>query len=292
MRKVVQRQQILQTTFSTTAGNVSQKVSIEMRLVMQKRDFSSLSYVESKEQLNKLIGEQARQSFNMEQGPLVRLFLVRLSEKEHILLLFMHRLIFDSSSMPVLLRELAQAYQAILTNSLDSLPPLRMQYADYVNWQQNFIKQLHANDWTMQPQTEWPVLELPVDKLRPAIKQFNASTYSFKMSAGLSYTLKAIAEKNDTSLFNLLLTLFYTLLYRYTGQEDIIIGTPIYYRDQESTENLIGLFSSILPLRQQMYGEISFIKLLHAIHNMANKARQEGDILVEKLHMKAYRISL
>ena len=197
--------------------------------------------------------------FDLTRGPLLRCLLVRLDEPAHILLLTLHHIISDGWSIGVLVRELTTLYRAFSTGQPSPLPELPIQYADYALWQRHWLsgdtlaKQLAY--WQQQFSGELPTLDLPGDRPRPPVQTFHGATHTFTVPARAHPQLLALSHEAGATLFMTLLAAFQTLLYRYTGQTDLIIGTPIANRTRLEIEGLIGFFVNTLALRVDLRGQ-------------------------------------
>src|SRR5205085_1422203 len=191
-----------------------------------------------------LMKEESQTPFNLRESPLVRSRLLRLSEEEHLLLLTMHHIVSDGWSIGVIIRELASLYEAYSRGEESRLEELKVQYADYSLWQREYLSgeflDEHLSYWKEQLANSPPTLELPMTKPRSAVQTFRGAREAFEISMELTLRLKALSRSKGVTLYMTLLAAFYTLLYRYTNQEDILIGTPIANRNHSETEPLIG----------------------------------------------------
>src|ERR1043165_23692 len=189
--------------------------------------------------------------------------------------------------MDVLMREIMVLYQAMSAGIPSPLPELPLQYADYARWQrqslrgETFVAQLSY--WQKQLAGIPPLLELPADHPRPPEQSFRGTIRSLMLSPELSEALRELSRQEETTLFNVMLTGFKALLFRYTWQNDICIGTPIAGRDRIETEGLIGYFSNILVLRTRVLGELTFRTLLRQVHEVSLEAHAHQDVPFEKV---------
>jgi amino acid adenylation domain-containing protein len=237
---------------------------------------------------------EAQRPFNLTTDSLLRVTLLQFSPTESVLLLTMHHIVADGWSLGVLIRELANCYTAFIEGRSPSLPPLPIQYTDFACWQRNWLqgevleKQLAY--WRTQLQ-DLPVLELPKDgfasrsglRSRPAVQTYRGATYPLQISPTLTQSLEVLSQESGVSLFMTLLAAFQTLLYRYTGQEDIAIGSPIANRHRSELEGLIGFFVNSLVMRSDLSGEPTFRELLKRVRNVTLEAYEHQDVPFEKL---------
>ncbi|MDZ7970786.1 MAG: amino acid adenylation domain-containing protein, partial [Nostoc sp. DedSLP03] len=229
----------------------------------------------------------AKKPFNLAKGLLVRATLLRLSEEEHILLVTMHHIITDGWSCGVFLRELSTLYAAFFSNQPSSLPELPIQYADFTIWQRDRIQgeflATQLNYWKQQLKGELPVLQLPTERPRPNVTTFTGAKQYFTFSKALTDALRQLSQQADATLFMSLLAAFNILLYRYTDQEDILIGSPIANRNRAELEGILGLFVNTLVLRNNLSGNPSFRELLHRVREVTLDAYAHQDLPFEML---------
>ncbi|HEY9693240.1 MAG TPA: amino acid adenylation domain-containing protein [Oculatellaceae cyanobacterium] len=244
--------------------------------------------------VDKLCLEEVRAPFDLSQDLLLRAKLLRLSETKHILLLTAHHIVFDGWSMGVLLQELTKSYQKFLTTPSPSTGrgqgvgfPLPIQYADYAVWQRQHLQrevlENQLNYWKQQLSGDLPVLNLPTDFSRPAVQTYNGERINFEITPELTQKLNKLSQQEGTTLFMTLLAAFKTLIYRYTGQEDILIGAPIANRDRAEIEHLIGFFVNTLVLRTSISNNPSFKELLRRVRETALGAYAHQELPLEKL---------
>ena len=232
---------------------------------------------------------EARRPFDVANEPLVRLSLLRLAEEEHILFVNLHHCIADGGSIVALLEELKAAYQAFAAGQACSLPELPIQYTDFALWQREKLQPQRLEPalayWQQQLRTPLPVLELPSDHPRPAVPSSQGATYTFAFSPQLREDLEQFSSYTGVTLFMTLLAAFQTVLFRYTGQTDLIVGAPISDRSRPDTRGLVGLFINTLVLRTDLSGNPTFRDLLFRVRKtcLAAYAHQQlpFDQLVE-----------
>jgi len=287
INEICRRHKSLTTTFPTIDGQPVQVVNPAQPISLPVLDLSSWSVAERESETRRIVNNEARKPFDLAVGPLVRVQLLKLDEQEFVFLLTMHHIIADGWSMDVLMREIMVLYQAMGAGIPSPLPELHLQYADYARWQreslqdETFAEQLSY--WQKQLAGIPPLLELPADHPRPPEQSFRGTIRSLMLSPELSEALRALTRQAETTLFNVMLTVFKALLFRYTRQNDICIGTPIAGRDRVETEGLIGYFSNILVLRTRVSGELTFRELLRQVHEVSLEAHAHQDVPFEKV---------
>jgi amino acid adenylation domain-containing protein/non-ribosomal peptide synthase protein (TIGR01720 family) len=287
LNEVIRRHESLRTTFTTIEGQPLQLVKAPWRLTVRVVDLSGLNEVERGAASLQLATKEAVRPFNLEQGPLLRVTMLRLGKEEHLALLTLRHIISDGWSVGVLIHEMALCYDAFCQGFPPELPDLPIQYADYAAWQREswqgeaLEKQLEY--WRRQLSGNLAILELPTDKPRPAVKSFRGAHQSLLLPVELMQALKDLSQSEGATLFMTLLTTYAVLLMRYTGQEDICIGTPIAGRTRKETELLIGFFVNTLVLRVDLTGHPTFRELLHRVREVALGAYANQDVPFERL---------
>ena len=225
-------------------------------------DLAGLPAGEREAEARRLALEEAQRPFELASGPLLRTTLLRLSDSEHVLVLVMHHIISDGGSMGVLLREMAALYEAFSQGRPSPLPALPLQYGDYSRWQRQWLQgeslQRGLAYWKQQLSGAPPVLELPTDKPRPTVRSQRGASQPVRIPRARWEALKALARTEGTTPFMLLQAAFQVLLYRYSGQEDFCLGTPVAGRPRPELDGLIGFFVNTLVLRARVGGNPSF----------------------------------
>jgi amino acid adenylation domain-containing protein len=287
LNEIVERHEILRTTFDMENGEAIQVISPSTSFNIHKILLQKSSDVESNDELSELIAKEAHHVFDLTTGPLLRATLVVLNQQEHVLLLNMHHIISDGWSMGVLIGELATLYDAFTAGKPSPLPELDIQYADYAVWQRNWLQgealQSQLRYWKNQLQDAAPLLDLPTDRPRPAVQCHRGAYHTFFISKDFTQALKALSQREGCTLFMTLLALFDVLLYRYSGQNDILIGTPIANRNRVDIEKLIGFFVNTLVMRARVESGDSFLSLLKQQREVALGAYANQDLPFEKL---------
>lgn len=284
IQTIVNRHEILRTTYKTVGGEAVQVIAASLTLdipVIQITQNVAPQYLE----------EQLAQVFDLAEGPLIKVSVLRLGPSEHILFINMHHIACDGWSMEVFGRELTSLYdyyQADDSSQRHSLlQPLPCQYADFSHWQRQWLQgdtlEQQLNYWKKQLADAPALLELPTDRPRPAQQSYAGSRYAFNIPVALTESLRQVGQQAGTTLFMTLLAGFNILLSRYSGQDDICIGTPTANRQREELESLIGFFVNTLVLRTQVNGQTCVNDFLHAVKNTALEAYHHQDIPFEQL---------
>ncbi len=285
-QQIVNRHPALRTTFVRESSEPLQRVHKAMEAFFVAEDASGWN----EEELLKRISEVAHQTFDLENGPLFRVHLFSVAENESVLLLAAHHIIVDMWSLAVIVKEVGTLYARDGANEI--LPPIQVRYTDYVRWQSDMLStsvgEEQWNYWQKQLAGELPILSLPTDRPRPAIQTFNGQSKSIQFDNRLTLRLKEISQRHNVTLYMTLLAAFKTLLHRYTGQEDIVIGSPTTGRSQAEFLESVGYFVNPVALRSQIHGELSFSTFLRNIRQTIVEAIEHQDYplyaLVERLH--------
>ena len=238
-------------------------------------------------QLNARVQALIAQPFDLQEGPLLRVTLLRLAADEHVLVLVQHHIVSDGWSMQLVVEELVQLYAGYSQGQDVQLPALPIQYADYAVWQRSWMdageKQRQLAYWRELLGGEQSVLELPFDHQRPAVQSHRGARLAFELTPELTQGLKALAQQQGVTLFMLLLASFQTLLHRYSGQEEIRVGVPIANRNRSETERLIGFFVNTQVLKADVHGQMSVEQLLQHVRQRALQAQAHQDLPFEQL---------
>jgi amino acid adenylation domain-containing protein len=286
LNEIIRRHETLRTTFASVAGQPVQLIAPGGSLSLTEVDLRGVPEEEQNSDVQRLAKEEARRPFNLTDGPLLRVTLLRLKEDEFVLLLAVHHIIFDGWSLGVLVRELGLLYNSYASGQPPALAPLSIQYADFAHWQRQWLQgavlEQRLSYWKKQLAGS-TVLELPTDHPRPAAQSFRGARQSFLLPAALIESLKTLSQGENATLFMTLLAAFKTLLHRSTGQEDIVVGSPIANRNRVETDKLIGFFVNALALRTSLSGNPSFRELLGRVRETALAAYAHQDLPFEKL---------
>ena len=288
LNEVVRRHEALRTVFARTGGEPVQVVNdAPQSLDLPAISLQHLAESERMSEAMRLANTEAQRRFDLSRGPLFRASLLRLDQQEYILLVNMAHIICDGWSMEVLVREVAVLYEALIRQEPAPLPELPIQYADFAQWQRQWLQgeflEAQLVYWREQLAGAPAVLALPTDRPRPPIQSFKGATQSFDLSGALSDAIRSLGRSEDATLFMTLFAAFNALLYRYTQQEDLVVGVPISNRNWLDLEKLIGFFVNTLVLRTDLSGEPTFRELLRRVREVALGAYTHQDLPFEKL---------
>jgi amino acid adenylation domain-containing protein len=269
--EIDRRHEILRTTYTESDGKPWQVVHPPQPIQARRVDISHTADGQH-ELLDEILGQELRKPFHIERLPLIRWTAVRLSEEEHELILVENHLLHDGWSFALLMRELKTLYNAF-TEGVDSpLADLPIQYRDFARWQRTALEtapmQAQLTYWRNQLGDLPPLLELPVDRPRPAIQSFRGETLRVDLPPGLPDALRSFCRAHRVTLFSTMLAAFYTVLHRYTGQRDIMVGSAFASRQVPRTEDLIGMFVNTVLLRCDVHGTLTFEKLVENVHGV------------------------
>ncbi|MEW5861420.1 MAG: condensation domain-containing protein, partial [Cyanobacteriota bacterium] len=300
--EIVRRHEALRTTFKVLEGQPVQVIPAEscanasgLSRPLSVVDLRQFPECDRELQAQQLVAAEIERPFDLSSIPLLRVMLLQLSETEHILLLNMHHIICDDWSIGVLIRELGTLYTAFTCRDamhpVSTLPELPLQYADFAHWQREWLQgevlETQLAYWRQQL-NGISVLNLPVDRPKPAVASYRGATQSLELPKKLSDALQTLSQQEGATLFMTLLAAFQILLYRYTHQEDIAVGSPIANRNRSEIEGLIGFFVNSLVLRTDLSGNPTFRELLGRVRQVTLGAYSHQDLpfekLVEELH--------
>ncbi len=286
LEELINRHEVLKGTFVQSDGEVRVVVPENVRFPLR------VVEVSGPEDVRRIAEEESRTPINLETGPMVRATLVRTSTQKHTLLLTLHHISFDGSSRAIFVRELQTLYNAFqgraFRNDNDSpLPPPQLQYSDYADWQQRRLQgkryQRLLGYWKKQLADLPEALNLPTDKPRPATETLRGGRKAFELPRTLSAGLADLARQRRCSLFMVSLTAFQILLAKYSGQDDIVVGSPVAGRDRPELEGLIGLLANEVALRLKLSPGATFLSLLGEVRDACLGAFEHQDMPFEKL---------
>lgn len=287
VNEIIARHDALRTCFSFTEGLPTPAVLNDIKINIPIIDLQNIEKSEQEAKARGLAEKEVLQSFDLTRSPLIRLKFYVLNKDNYLLCITVHHTIADGWSLGVFLSELILVYQNLTTGKPYPLPELRIRYSDFAHWQTDTIRidamQLSLNYWKQQLSGELPVLELPTDHPRSVKQTFNGGTYRFILSKNLTDALEKFCQQEDVTLYMTLLTVFNVLLHRYSGQDDILIGTPVANRNLPEIENLIGVFINTIVLRTNLEGDPGFRELLNRIKDNSLNAYEHQDLPFEKL---------
>ena len=286
LQEIVRRHEVLRTTFINIAGQPLQVIGPATHVPVAVVDLRELSPREQETQVYTLAQAEVQRSFDLTQGPLMRITLVQLTDEEHVLLLALHHIVSDAWSHAIFWRELAVLYDAFTTGQPSPLPALSLQYADFAHWQQQCLQgevlDTHLAYWKRQL-AGISTLQLSTDRARPAVQTFRGARHFLTFSPTLTHALKTLSQQQGVTLFMTLLAAFQTLLHRYSGQDDIAVGALIANRNRVELEGLMGFFVNTLVLRTDLAGDPSFHALLVRVRAVTIGAYEHQDVPYEKL---------
>ncbi len=293
--EVIERQEVLRTTFPTRGDQAKQAIAAELILEIPLTDLSRLEGAAREAEVNRLIKEESNRPFQLAQGPLIRAGLLQLSEREHVLLFNLHHIIGDGWSMRVLTRELWAAYSARCAGTPNPLPVPEIQYADFAHWQRELLSgerltQLFDH-WTAKLAGAPHLLQLPTDKPRPERQTFHGARVHGHFPESLRVGLEELSRKHGATMYMTLLAAYALVLYGESSQTDLIIGAPLAKRNRRETEGLLGLFVDTLVLRNDLSGNPTFAELLARVKATLLEAFEHEDLPLDMLveHLRPNR---
>ncbi|MGP0591233.1 amino acid adenylation domain-containing protein, partial [Nitrospira sp. T9] len=279
---IVRRHEVLRSTFESADGDPVQIIAAEREVHLR-----VVTIPKSDDRVEHAVAAEAQQPFDLARGPLIRLCLLERHNAEQVLVVTLHHIVCDGWSAQILAREFAACYAARIAGMTASLPPLPIQYADFGEWQRQWMQgavlERQLAYWKQQLNGELPVLELPTDRPRAAVQASSGSRHVFMVPEGVAKELVALSRREGVTLFMTLLAAFQMLLLRYTGIEDVCVGTPVACRTRPETENLIGFFANTLVLRTDLSGNPPFSRLLARVRDVVIGAQAHQDLPFEEL---------
>ncbi len=287
LTEVVRRHEILRTTFGLRDGQPIQSVALPVPITLKTTDLRGLPEGERESAATTLIREEFGEPFDLVNGPCWRSSLLQLNDDEFILRIVLNHIIFDGWSVPIFLNELKTLYESFSSQEPSPLPELPAQYLDFTvgqrEWLQGPALQTQLKYWKKQLADVPPLLLLPADRVRPPVQSARGANQFFRLPKSLSEKLRGLGRAEDATIFMTLLAAFKTLLYRYSRQTDILVGTPIANRDHCEIEDLIGLFLNTLVLRSKPSDHISFRQFLRSIRETCLDAYTHQELPFEQL---------
>ncbi len=285
---IVRRHEPLRTTFPAAAGQPRQEIAAEPPDgLLRTADLTALPHGVREAAAGAQAAEEARRPFDLAAGPLLRCLLLRLDEREHVLSLTAHHIVCDAWSIGLFVRELTALYHAAVRGERPTLPELPVQYADFAAWQRRRLTGERADrlvgEWGGRLAGVPAAIELPIDRPHPPLQTFRGGKVPFLLGAPATAGLRALARAEAASLFMTLLAGFQALLHRYSGQDDVVVGTPVAGRNRPEVEDLIGVFINTLALRGRLDGEPTFRALLGRTCDAALTAYALQDLPFERL---------
>ena len=276
IQEVTRRHEILRTTFAELDGEPLQVVLPSLRPCIAIQDLTHLPADEREQAAFRCVTDDANHPFDLQRGPLLRVTLLRLMEGEHILLINIHHIVSDDWSMGIFLQELSTLYNSLVAGQPSPLRELEVQYGGYANWHRQWLQGCVLEEllgyWKTQLRGAPAVLALDTDRPRPATQTFEGSRESVVLPASLKSALEQLSKDESVTPGMTLLAAFKALLFRYTQQEDLIVGMPVSGRNSPETQKLIGLFVNTLPLRTDLSGNPTFRELLQRVRQVCSEA--------------------
>lgn len=287
LQAILHRHEILRTTIHSTEDDPRQQVQEDVSLDLPVLDLSVLEQGKQEHEIERILTTQKKKPFNLGQDLMIRATLLRLNAEEHILLIVNHHIASDGWSRGVLIRELSTLYEAFSNGKPSPLPDLPIQYRDFSTWQRGWFQGDNLNTqlsfWKEHLKGAPPILELPTDRPRPAESTFEGRSHSFDIPPKLGDAIEALAKDERSTLFMIFLSALKILLFRYTQQEHIVVGSPIANRNRIEIENLIGFFVNTLSLHTQISGDLNFRTISKRVRSSTLEAFDHQDLPFEKL---------
>lgn len=283
--KITERHEVLRSTICEVKGEPMQRVSLHN---------ASFSFKEKKKEkieeemgFNNYLKRFALEPFVLSEGPLIKFELIEMGEDLHYLLINVHHIIFDAWSIGLMKKEIIFIYSFMKDGRENELDQLDLQYADYANWEKEIFNEQNNREkmdfWKSYLDDTPPILDLPTDNIRPKNQSYNGENLTFKIPSDLFFKTRSYSKTNASTLYTFYLAVFKVLLYKYTGQKDIVVGTPISNRTEEFTQKLIGFFVNTLPIRTNITSDITFSSFLKRLVNNFFTVYEHTDMPFEKI---------
>ena len=287
LNEIVRRHHVLRARFAAIDGKPVQIIEPAQRIHLQIRQVEKLSADDERDAIRRLVAADAWKPFDLKRDPLVRATLIRLGRQDHVLIFCLHHIVSDGWSIGVLMEEVAVLYHAFSNHHPSPLEELPVQYTDFAVWQSEWLNgdllEQELTYWKRQLAGAAPVLELPADRPRPPVPSYSGALQSLRLSRRLLQDLETLARQQGVTLFMLLLAAFKVLLFRYTRQPEIIVGTAVAGRTQKEVAGLIGLFVNTLVLRTGLSSDASFLQVLERVRDISLRAFAHQSVPFEKL---------
>ncbi|HEU5381845.1 MAG TPA: amino acid adenylation domain-containing protein, partial [Ktedonobacteraceae bacterium] len=293
VQALVQRHEVLRTTFATRDGRGVQQVAAHLSVPLGLVDLEAVPPQQREEDLRRRVHAEVRRPFDLEAGPLLRVQVLRLHAQEHVVLFTAHHIVLDGWSLSLLAREVSVLYNAFVQGQPSPLAPVELHYADYALWQREWLQGQVLEEelayWTRQVAGAPALLPLPTDWPRPAVQGWQGEQYPFALPAALVQEVKGLSRAEGCTLFQTLLAAYQVLLARYSGQTDIVVGTPVANRGQVEVEGMLGMFANTLVVRSELSGHATFRQVLRQVREGTTEAYGHQELpfekLVEELHL-------
>ncbi|MGC2698059.1 MAG: amino acid adenylation domain-containing protein, partial [Candidatus Angelobacter sp.] len=286
IREIVRRHEILRTTYKVQDGETWQEVGKVEDVPVKEEDLSVLKEHEREKRIEEAAREEGQRPFDLENGPVVRVKIVRVEEAEHVLLVTMHHIVSDGWSQDILIREFGVLYDAYRSGKTSPLRELELQYRDYAAWQRAWMQgEVLAKEmayWKEQLAGMEP-LDLPMDRVRPKVQSYKGVEIICLLPPELTSQIRGLVLTQNSTLFITLLAAFQILLFRYTGQGDLTVGSPIAGRNRKETEGLVGFFINTVALRTRLTGSMTFDEVVQSVRRAALEAYEHQNVPFEKI---------
>ncbi len=287
VNEIVLRHEILRTVFVLKNNQPTQIIAPNQIISIPVEDLQELSLEVQYVAIKQLVKQDAKKPFSLTTSPLLRTRLLQLGQQSHVFILTIHHIISDGWSIGIFIQELAALYESFLTKTPYPLVDLPVQYADFAEWHRQWLQgdrlKQQSDYWKQQLAGVPPVLQMPTDRQRPSVQTFRGDIEKFYIDRELTQQLRQICQTSGATLFMVLLSAFSILLYRYSGQDDIVIGSPIANRNCIEIEKLIGFFANTLALRVRLSEDLTYLDLLHQVKEVALAAYSHQDLPFEIL---------
>ena len=287
LREIVSRHEVLRTSFPTVEHKPVQLIAPALDLTLPVVCLTLAAESTQEDEIRRFIDEEARIPFNLAEAPLLRLRLLRLGAEDSVLVCTIHHIISDGWTIGVMVREVGALYDAFAHGRPSPLPPLPVQYADFAVWQREWLRGAVLDRqlayWKQQLSGAGEQIELPTDRPRPAVQNYEGASTSFSLRGQIVNSLRTLSRREGVTLFMTMLAAFQCLLHRYSGSDDISVGSPIANRSRPETEGLIGCFINTLVLRVNMSGNPTFKELLARVREVTLGAYAHQDVPFEVL---------
>ncbi|WP_010250889.1 hybrid non-ribosomal peptide synthetase/type I polyketide synthase [Acetivibrio cellulolyticus] len=284
--KLVERHETMRTIFRSVNGSPVQVIQKAEEILLFEMDLRHLSEDQLEVELKRLLKEEARHIFDLEKGPLFKFCLIRLKENEYALSMVIHHIISDAWSNAIFVGEFFKLYELFAQGKEESLPELTVQFADYSQWEQKRLQGDNMNellDYWKKQLDKPTTLQMPTDRVRPKSQTYEGGFEPVVLSKELAQKLKTLCSSEGTSLFMVILAAFQTLLYRYSGQDDIFTGTVVANRNRREIENVVGFFMNTLVLRTNFTGDPRFRDVLKRVKEMTLDAYSYQELPFDKM---------
>ncbi|MFC4154740.1 condensation domain-containing protein, partial [Massilia aurea] len=287
LNEIICRHEILRTFFTWENEVLVQHILPELSIPIIPHDAQHMDAVDRSDKVMEMAKVEADKPFDLEHAPLMRCSIFRLRPDEHLVHFTIHHIIADGWSMAVLIKEFVRTYAALMDTASAPLPPLTLQYSDFVRWQRQWLTEKRVSDqlayWSAQLNGAPPLLDLPTDRPRPAVSLKNGAIIEMSVPSDLDFSLDLYSKDERTTVFMVFATALKILFARYTGQDDICIGTTVAGRTRAEFEPLIGLFLNTIVLRTRVVLDKTFSEVLREVRTNALNAYSNQDVPFEQV---------